>query len=515
MIRLGTLPPALFRDEAEKIWNAKFLWEYGTDADGNPFPLFIKVFGVTTSAVYQYFAVPFVAIGGVNEWTTRLPAACIGTLTVLITGIFGRLIGGPVVGFFSMMFLAFSPWHIHFSRWAQQGIFVPLFLVLGMTGLALFLQKKNDNQISLLQKSGLVVAACSASLAMYSYEVARLFVPLLGVLLCIVWRKELLRQYKLSLVALAAGLILLLPVIYLIVYHSESAQARFNFLSIAGQSNGPSDFLAKFFGNYFAHFSPTFLLLKGDAELRHSAGVGVLSVFEFIAALGGILYLIKTKNPWAVVLIGWILLAPIPASLTRVGIPHALRTITILPAWQMLAAFGVYAAGSQMKISTLRNRYMLCCLGIVIGAMPYLNSYFGSYAGRSAFDWQYGLKESLNFIESYSERTPTKIYFHNIVGAEYLLPVYKNFTASEYRNLMENKSDKYNLLPFQLSGRPAPTVPNEPAVFISPLGYYWGESLRFVPIHGPDGDSFVPVLGLYINDAFYRLITEKAALNEQ
>ena len=31
--------------------------------------------GVTTSAIYQYLAVPFVALAGLNEWSARLPAA--------------------------------------------------------------------------------------------------------------------------------------------------------------------------------------------------------------------------------------------------------------------------------------------------------------------------------------------------------------------------------------------------------------------------------------------------------
>ncbi len=85
MVRLDTLPPALFRDEAEKAYNAYSLLTTMRDANGQFLPIFIKVFGVTTSAVYQYATIPFIAVCGLSEWGARLPAAAVGVITVLLT----------------------------------------------------------------------------------------------------------------------------------------------------------------------------------------------------------------------------------------------------------------------------------------------------------------------------------------------------------------------------------------------------------------------------------------------
>ncbi|GIX45055.1 MAG: hypothetical protein KatS3mg130_1463 [Candidatus Sumerlaea sp.] len=139
---LGSLPPALFRDEAEKLYTAWCLATTGHDAEGRLLPLFIHVFGVTTSAVYQYAAIPFVWLLGLNEWSARLPAAVVGTLTVLFLWLWARRVYGELVANWAALLLALSPWHVVFSRWAQQGIFLPLWLAVGMWAWSNFLRGK-------------------------------------------------------------------------------------------------------------------------------------------------------------------------------------------------------------------------------------------------------------------------------------------------------------------------------------------------------------------------------------
>src|SRR5690606_4182024 len=98
---LGTIPPGLFRDEAEKGYTALELWTTGRQGQFMPdgsiqvtrlFPLFVDAGGVKTSAIYQYLSAPIVGIFGLNVWTTRAAAALVGTLTVLVVFFLARVL---------------------------------------------------------------------------------------------------------------------------------------------------------------------------------------------------------------------------------------------------------------------------------------------------------------------------------------------------------------------------------------------------------------------------------------
>ncbi|MCX7626472.1 MAG: glycosyltransferase family 39 protein, partial [Candidatus Sumerlaeaceae bacterium] len=209
--QLDAIPPALFRDEAEKVYNAFCLASTAHDCSGKLLPLFIDVFGVTTSAIYQYAAVPFVWILGVGEWAARLPAAFVGTLTIWLTFLAAERLWGTRAAFWSALFLAFSPWHIVFSRWAQQGIFLPLWLSLALYCWALFLGRRTWAVLG----SGVALG-----LAFYTYDVARAFVPLLVILLCTLYYRELRLQWRATIAAAGALLVVALPTLYLLFFHT-------------------------------------------------------------------------------------------------------------------------------------------------------------------------------------------------------------------------------------------------------------------------------------------------------
>jgi len=187
---LGSNPAGVFRDEAEKGYSAWSLIEVGGVFDftgrGGPrlqrWPAFINVWGARTSMTYQYAAVPFVAVGGPNAWTARLPAALIATLTVWLTFLLARaLTSDDRVALCAMAFLAFSPWHVVFSRWAQQGIFVPFFL----TAALLVCVRARDARRPWVP---LAAAAALFGLAFYTYSGARPFLLAFAVTLAVVFR---------------------------------------------------------------------------------------------------------------------------------------------------------------------------------------------------------------------------------------------------------------------------------------------------------------------------------------
>jgi 4-amino-4-deoxy-L-arabinose transferase-like glycosyltransferase len=420
LYRLDTLPPALFRDEAEKAYNAWSLLQNGYAVGSSMFPLFINVFGVTTSAIYQYFAVPFIAMFGLNEWGARLPAACIGIATLVSNFLFVKIERGKSTALWATAFLALSPWHIVFSRWAQQGIFLPFLVSTGLLFFALFLRRRRPT---------IIASAVCFGLAAYAYEIGRLFIPLFLLCLAVIYRKHLLRNRLWAMSGAGAFMIVIAPVIHLLLNQTEAAQARFRRISILQPESGASEVIFHFLENYSAHFSPRFLFLSGDSELRHSAGVGQLNWVEGAALLVGIIALLWRRKKSDKVMLCHLLLFPVAAALTREGIPHALRSIPALPVVQNIAAVGVIYFAGWFSGSRRRQVFQLAALGMLIGFIPFAKTYYSDYARRSAVNWQYGIKQLLAEAKASGA---SRIVVYNIApGGEFLTAFYEKKTLGQ------------------------------------------------------------------------------------
>lgn len=389
---LGQIPPSLFRDEAEKALNALSLLQTGQDLEGHAWPIFVKAFGVTTSAIYQYLTIPVFALFGPSDWSSRLVAALIGTLAVAVTPWALRPFLGIRLALVIAMALALSPWHLPLSRWAQQGIFLPFFALL-LLG--------SWKRWTLGWTPGLPISGIICGLAIYTYDPARLIFPLFLLGLLTLSFKHLRAKPTLVLLFLLALGLACLPTLWLLFTQSEAAQARFHAISIFNQPLPGA--ILQGLQNYFHHFSPLFLMVSGDAELRHGVGVGgVLGPLLGVGFYWGFVLIVfrpklrKRLTPLAII----VLLTPAAASLTREGIPHALRSQVGVPFLIALALVGwrdLIRRIPAPSVQTLLKKTSLALVlsGIVLNSSPFLTRYFGSYARHSAFSWQYGIKEGL------------------------------------------------------------------------------------------------------------------------
>ncbi len=485
-VRLGSLPPALFRDEAEKAMTAWSLLTMGTDLAGHRWPLFIQVFGVTTSAIYQYAAIPFIALFGPNEWGARMPAACAGIATLLVNHAWMRRERGRDIAFWATAFLVMSPWHVFFSRWAQQGIFLPLWLSAAMWGWRAFLDRR---------RWGLPAAALFAGLAVYSYEVARLFVPLLGLWIAVLYWRPLAGRWRETLAAAIVGAAAVAPVVHLLLASPDAAQARFRAISVWQPGMGFGGAAGEFLRNYLSHFTPQFLLLFGDGELRHSAGVGVVTAAEFLAIASWAVHAVKRRKREDLVWLGWLLLFPVAASLTRVGVPHALRCIVVLPILQNMAGDGLWRFLQRFRGTFAEAARHTAMLFVIIGFVPFAASYFITYSTRSAFNWQYGVKQALEELEPLRGRLD-RVFFHKVTGAEYLVAYYARVQPRQIRESGLTRTP-YSVLPFDL---PPDSVfadrPGANAVVTFPfLNPPPGGSM--IPVYPPRSNQ--PVLAVYLD----------------
>ncbi|KKT76332.1 MAG: hypothetical protein UW69_C0001G0028 [Microgenomates group bacterium GW2011_GWA2_44_7] len=150
ILRLGALdryPAGFNADEANQGYSAYSLLQTGKDEWGETLPLSPRTFGDYKAPLYTYLTVPSIALFGLNVFATRLPAAILGTLTVLITyllviSLFDHTamsmpklkekvwLNGNVIGLVAALLLAISPWHVQLSRGAFEAnlpsFFIPL-----------------------------------------------------------------------------------------------------------------------------------------------------------------------------------------------------------------------------------------------------------------------------------------------------------------------------------------------------------------------------------------------------
>src|SRR3990170_3968517 len=123
--------PALNADEAAIGYNAYSLVETGKDEHGNPWPIHFQSFNDYKPGFYFYMVLPFVKVLGLTELAVRIPGALFGVGTVLLIYFLCRELfpdiklkmNNPLrgrnwnleIGEIAGLFLAISPWHLHFS----------------------------------------------------------------------------------------------------------------------------------------------------------------------------------------------------------------------------------------------------------------------------------------------------------------------------------------------------------------------------------------------------------------
>ena len=100
---------------------------------------------------------------------------------------------------------------------------------------------------------------------------------------------------------------------------------------------------------YLDHFNPDFLFFHGDTGVQHHAvDMGMLYLWDLPFLLFGLYILLRHRNKLSLFLLIWLLIGPIPASITT-GTPHPVRAIAMIPALQIIIAIGFISALYSVK----------------------------------------------------------------------------------------------------------------------------------------------------------------------
>ena len=230
-------------------------------------PWMVDVVRSRTSAIYQYASVPFVGLGGLSVATARMAAAAAGTLAVAAVGLVAIAVWGGAAGLAVAGWLALCPWHLVFSRWALEGIFVPLFLAMTLGGLAGLRRGR---------RWGAPLVGSGLGWMFYAYTGAQPFVLAWGVCLAaLYWRAWEWRRWHFW---VGVGLFCLPVVPTLAALLARGGTVRLGHVALWNDpSLGPGQMALRFIQTYFSHFDPRFLFFSGDPNPRHCVpGMGQL-----------------------------------------------------------------------------------------------------------------------------------------------------------------------------------------------------------------------------------------------
>ncbi len=417
--QLDINPPHLNWDEVSHGYNAFSILKTGRDEWGESFPLTaFRAFGDYKLPVYIYTLVPFVWLFGLNDWVVRIPAALAGVGTVILTFLLTqKLFNNFKISAVSALLLAISPWHLFTSRGAFEANLAQFFVVLAIY---LFLKGLPAGKAGFKNYKFFIPSALFFGLSLFTYNSARIFVPLFLIISIILFRKELKNLGNKLIFPAVIFLLFFAPLLSTLA--KPESRARFYWTTILDQgainrinearaksdlpeafnvlvNNKATYFATHFIANWVSHFSPNFLFLKGGSNYQYSIpGRGVLYPIEAILVLGGLIVLTKRTKYWPVILV-WVLIAPVATAATRES-PNVLRTILILPTWQILASLGLFEIKNLLaKINIKIGFVFLVFVILAISTFRFLGEYFGSYRVNYSFAWQYGYSELAQFLE--------------------------------------------------------------------------------------------------------------------
>ncbi|MCK4341263.1 MAG: glycosyltransferase family 39 protein [Phycisphaerae bacterium] len=364
---LDQFPPGLHQDEAANAWNAYCLLKTGRDQVGQSWPIFyMRALGENRSTLFAYVMLPFQALGGLNLWTTRVPAALGGILTVLLLYWTAARLFERGTGLAAAALLAVNPVHIHLSRLGHEACITPLLTLLPFAsllwaGLPLGDGNQQPRPLRALA-AGLLTGACC-----YGYPAVRLFVPVFltcGVLLT--WRAwwELARTRRGA--RALAGLLLGLgvtfgPLAYMHITEPNTIGKRGRMTWIWSPDDPLSARAGKVLMRHARHFDPEFLYLSSDAdEIVWTVPLGFIPWYLLpgqLLGLGLMVPRIRRSRSARVLLLG-VLLFPVGDSLNWHVSMHNLRSsaglvLLILPAAVGISRLLAFLAARRMTASVL------------------------------------------------------------------------------------------------------------------------------------------------------------------
>jgi len=433
-VKLDKVPSSLYYDEIDLGYQIKSFLSTGKDYRNTISPFYFRSFNTDKTPLPIYFSILPSLLFSSPEYQVRSGSALAGVFCVILAMLLAyRLTGKKRAGIVAGLVFAFSPWQIQFSRVAFEAIFM-LMIFLASVVVFLYWQSSKKNWAFYL-------SAVLFGLNIYTYRTMSLFAPLLILLVLSIYFRDILKQ---GLVRVGVWLVIIAGMILPFMYATtigSADQTRIGQISVFSDPMIPikvirnrevdsNDFenpqigktavwwspvfhnklisyVANFGNNYYKNFSADFLFLTGDPNGRHSpTGTGVLLFADVIGLLAGLVFVAKNlKDKRYQLLIGLLILSPIPSDLTVDGAHHASRLMILAGPLLLIIGLGYaeliswFAKGKKYLIGVL-----VFVMIWVLAVIYYLHQYFIHYPIESARQFGFGYKQAVLKIVNTRDR---------------------------------------------------------------------------------------------------------------
>ena len=466
IFKLSEIPQGFNWDEAANGYNAYSLLKTGADEFGQPWPIMMKSFGEYKTGIGSIILVPVIKVLGLSVFSVRLPTALFGGGLILAgfflaLQIFKQIIPASLVA----GLIAISPWAIHTSRFSLEWY---LGLPLMVFGIGLLISKI---------KWRFSLAAIILTFSLYFYYSIKFFIPLFLVFYAVIYRQSLKKQIKTLTVSFFIGLLCLLPLINSLrqvewlnrekkvaTFVNEDKISELNEgiyrqvvigLPLIRLFNNKLVFFGKeFTDKYLQHFSPEFLLLGQDASsLLEITKVGKIYLISLPFIILGLIEIIKKRHKTDLVLLTWLLLAPIPSSLT-VDSPHGLRAIILLPVLEILTVKGFLAGFIFIKKNNFIKFVSIVSVIIIysISLLYFLWQYYLFYPEYTAEFWLDGYKEAVEKTNNYKQNYDRVVFTTNKGQPHIFLAFFTPIDPATYQHEVINQQNIFNAFIPYLNG---------------------------------------------------------------
>src|SRR5260221_1565506 len=387
-------PHGFFCDEAAIGYNAYTLLHHGVDEYGKSFPIFFESFGDYKDPLQIYTTIPSVALCGLSELSTRIPSVVWGLITIIGVYLLTREIKSKIAGIAAAAALATMPWLIHYNR---IGFELNSYAACWTLTLYFFLK-------AFKRKVFFFPAFLMLAITWYSYQPAKLLVPLLILGWILTYHYMLWRHRKYVFLGFLVFLGISMPII--ISMFTPVGTARFAMVSIFSQHLPLTQTLSKMASNYFYQLSPAFFFTGDPTFITRHLTHGLLPLLPvsipFVAV--GLLYCLITIRKASSQLLIWLLcIYPIAGALVADG-PFSSRGVIGAPLFAVLIGIGIELAirAGKHKVGKVLVSCAICGL-ILVNLTIFIQFYFVEYPRLSAdyWGWQYGASEIMSYFTLY------------------------------------------------------------------------------------------------------------------
>lgn len=493
---LDRFPIGFTPDEAAQGYTAYSILKTGKDEWGVSFPLSPRSFGDYKPPLYTYLTIPSVAIFGLNEFSTRLPAAIFGSLAILVMFFFTKKMfekqkRSEDMALLASLLLAVSPWHIQLSRGAFEASLLVFFIPLGIWA---FL-KAIDNKSKWLA----ITAALSFSLSVFTYHSAKFFVFLLIPMLFIYKRREIFKSLKI--IPWFIGVLAIFGIIFILASFSGGAtrlldvtifnptggwgavsDGRFDAVragmpdALARVFNNKLSFSLEVFGkNFFQYFSFKFLFTEGPSEGFYGMypGRGLFYLFELGFILSSIYYFLHHKKKGLGFLLTLLVFSALPAVIAKGPGYAANRAIIMLPFWILMSSLGGIVLWEALSKRWPKvKKIFLIGFGILLFSSVsfFAEDYLIHSPVRIASSMRYGLEDAVNFALEREAKYEKIVMSRSLSEPQAYVMFYKKIDPT----LVQEES--LDWLRYEEEG----------LLFLDQLGDYKLENFEFRGIHYPE-----------------------------